>query len=66
MRRVVLLGLTAGEFNLEWVRLIREMAKRENVWCKVSGLVTEVGRVDFRPYIETVLEAFGPVRPPTR
>lgn len=45
-----------------WVRLIREMARRENVWCKVSGLVTEVGQVDFRPYIETVLEAFGPHR----
>ena len=56
------LGKPAGEFSLEWVRLIREMAKRENVWCKVSGLVTEVGRVDFRPYIETVLDAFGPSR----
>ncbi|MGN0854552.1 MAG: amidohydrolase family protein [Kiritimatiellia bacterium] len=46
----------------EWVRLIREMAKRANVWCKVSGLVTEVGRVDFRPYLEIVLDAFGPRR----
>ena len=54
-------GGTPGT-NPEWVRLIREMAKRENVWCKVSGLVTEVGRVDFRPYIETVLDAFGPSR----
>lgn len=48
--------------NVEWTRLIREMAKRENVWCKASGLVTEVGRVDFRPYLETVLSAFGPER----
>ncbi|MGN0877428.1 MAG: amidohydrolase family protein [Kiritimatiellia bacterium] len=48
--------------NPEWVRLVCEMAKRENVWCKVSGLVTEVGRVDFRPYVETVLGAFGPKR----
>ena len=52
----------SGKPNAEWVRLIREMAKRENVWCKVSGLVTEVGRVDFAPYFETVLEAFGPKR----
>ncbi len=48
--------------NEEWKRLIREMGQRENVWCKVSGLVTEVGRVDFRPYLETVLAAFGPAR----
>lgn len=46
----------------EWVRLIREMGRRENVWCKASGLVTEVGPVDFRPYLETILEAFGPAR----
>ena len=52
----------SGKPNDEWVRLIREMAKRENVWCKVSGLVTEVGKVDFAPYVETVLEAFGPKR----
>lgn len=51
-----------GTPNDAWVRLIREMGKREHVWCKVSGLVTEVGNVDFRPYIETVLEAFGPNR----
>ena len=51
-----------GRPNAEWTRLIREMAKRANVWCKVSGLVTEVGRVDFRPYLETVLSAFGPER----
>ena len=56
------MGKPNGRLNSEWVRLIREMAKRENVWCKVSGLVTEVGHVDFRPYIETVLEAFGPSR----
>ena len=51
-----------GRPNVEWTRLIREMSKRENVWCKVSGLVTEVGRVDFRPYLDTVFSAFGPER----
>ena len=56
------LGKPAGALNAEWMKLIREMAKRENVWCKVSGLVTEVGKVDFAPYVETVLEAFGPKR----
>ena len=51
-----------GKPNAEWTRLVREMAARENVWCKASGLVTEVGRADFRPYLETVLEAFGTAR----
>ncbi|MGN0832576.1 MAG: amidohydrolase family protein [Kiritimatiellia bacterium] len=48
--------------NPEWVRLVRAMAQREHVCCKASGLVTEVGNVDFRPFLETVLEAFGPKR----
>jgi len=51
-----------GRPNAEWTRLIREMARRENVWCKASGLVTEVGRVDFRPYFDAILSAFGPER----
>ncbi len=51
-----------GRLNAEWVRLIRAMAKRENVWCKASGLVTEVGHVDFRPYLEIILSAFGTER----
>ena len=51
-----------GRLNAEWVRLIREMAKRGNVWCKASGLVTEVGHIDFRPYLEIILSAFGPER----
>ena len=45
-----------------WRTLIRELAKRENVHCKLSGLVTEVGKVDFTPYLETAIEAFGPTR----
>ena len=48
-----------GRPDPEWVKLVREMGRRDNVWCKVSGLATEVGAVDFRLYLETVLEAFG-------
>ena len=55
------LGKPGADFAFWWDR-IRELARRDQVWCKVSGLVTEVGCVDFRPYIETVLEAFGPER----
>jgi L-fuconolactonase len=47
-----------------WATQIRELASLPNVWCKLSGMVTE-GRwrswstSDFRPYLEVVWEAFG-------
>jgi L-fuconolactonase len=46
-----------------WDRDIRELAKFGNVWCKVSGMVTEAKwgrwkREDFRPYLDVVFEAF--------
>ncbi|MFU8893327.1 MAG: amidohydrolase family protein [Luteolibacter sp.] len=54
-------------FDAEWAAGIRELAKREHVSCKLSGVLTEVrdGSWDIdliRPYFETVLEAFGPHR----
>jgi L-fuconolactonase len=54
-------------FPEEWSREIRNLARRSNVFCKFSGLTTEVrdGSWDedlIRPYFETVLEAFGPER----
>jgi L-fuconolactonase len=50
-----------------WHTNIRELAHRPNVYCKVSGMVTEA---DFRawtpqqlrPFFDVVLEAFGPRR----
>jgi len=59
--------ITDGSFDTEWAAGIRELAKRENVSCKVSGMLTEVrgGSWDLdllRPYFETVYEAFGPQR----
>lgn len=47
-----------------WDRDLRELAKYENVWCKVSGMVTEASwkewnEADFRPYLNVVFEAFG-------
>jgi L-fuconolactonase len=49
-----------------WDRNIRELAKRPNVYCKLSGMVTEAGPnwtpQTLAPYIETVLGAFGPKR----
>jgi len=49
-----------------WAAMIRELAARPNVACKVSGLVTEAGtgwrREQFAPYVRVLLEAFGPGR----
>ena len=49
-----------------WDRNIRELAKRPNLYCKLSGMVTEAGPQwtpkSLAPYIETVLNAFGPKR----
>jgi L-fuconolactonase len=47
-----------------WREDIRELARYENVWCKISGLVTEAKlqgweKEDFRPYLDIVLQAFG-------
>jgi len=47
-----------------WAALMREIAKQENVYCKVSGLVTEADwqgwrYEDFVPYLDLVAEAFG-------
>jgi L-fuconolactonase len=58
--------IKAGAFE-PWNRNIRKMAKRPNVYCKLSGMVTEANystwtESQLRPYFETVLEAFGPRR----
>jgi L-fucono-1,5-lactonase len=50
-----------------WRTQIRELARRPHVVCKLSGMVTEADFghwtiADLQPYIETVLEAFGPKR----
>ena len=50
-----------------WARNLRELARRPNVYCKVSGLVTEADLrgwtgEQLRPYFDTVLAAFGPDR----
>lgn len=50
-----------------WRERIRELAERENVYCKISGMVTEAAwdnwnAEQLRPYYEIVLENFGPRR----
>jgi L-fuconolactonase len=50
-----------------WATEIRRLAALSNVYCKVSGMVTEADwhgwrAGDFRPYLDVVFEAFGPSR----
>jgi L-fuconolactonase len=50
-----------------WDRNMRELAKRPNVYCKLSGMVTEADPkrwkpADLKPYIDVALSAFGPKR----
>lgn len=50
-----------------WKTQMFDMAKRENVYCKLSGMATEANwqswtKEDLWPYIEIAMEAFGPTR----
>lgn len=50
-----------------WKENIQALAKRDNVYCKLSGMVTEAQwnswtRDDLIPFFEIVLSAFGPKR----
>jgi len=50
-----------------WAALMREIAKYENVSCKISGMVTEADWAtwtyeDLMPYMDLVGTAFGPER----
>jgi len=55
--------IAAGTLS-PWREQLRELAAAPNVWCKVSGMVTEAEwlgwRADgFRPYLDVVFAAFG-------
>lgn len=49
---------------LPWAYDLRSLARNRNVYCKVSGLVTEADwqswrSQDFKPYLDLVFEIFG-------
>jgi L-fuconolactonase len=48
----------------DWKKDIEAIAKHENVYCKMSGMVTEADwktwkKEDFKPYMDVVVNAFG-------
>ena len=50
-----------------WAVLMAEIAKHENVYCKVSGMITEADynnwtKAQLQPYIEHVFKVFGSQR----
>jgi L-fuconolactonase len=56
-------GIRAGLME-PWCTHIAELAALPNVWCKLSGLITEADhaqwtRAHLRPYIQHVIECFG-------
>ena len=59
--------IRGAEFHETWGVELRELARRENVVCKFSGVVTEVRDAAWstdllRPYWDVAIEAFGPER----
>lgn len=55
-------GIASGDIR-GWAGDIALLAERRNVWCKLSGLVTEAAEEcspsDIAPYVDVVLTAFG-------
>jgi L-fuconolactonase len=51
----------------EWKIAMKKFAPYQNVYCKISGMVTEADweyweEYDFRPYMDVILETFGTKR----
>ena len=56
-----------NNFDHTWAKNMQSLAERENVTCKLSGMVTEVinnkwNYAVLKPYFDVILEVFGPDR----
>lgn len=56
-------AIQAGELE-PWKSRIAEVSRHENVYCKLSGMITEADHThwsieDLRPYVEHVMQCFG-------
>ncbi len=59
-------NIKAGEIE-EWKKEITQLAQYPNVYCKISGMVTEANwnnwtAADLKPYLDAVVAAFGTER----
>ena len=59
-------GIKDGKIK-KWERDMKAVAAHENVYCKISGMVTEADwqnwkKEDFRPYLDVIVETFGTKR----
>ena len=62
--------IAAGQLE-PWATRMRELGRRQNVWCKLSGMVTEAdwyadpagarSLATLKPYLDVAVEAFGPI-----
>jgi L-fuconolactonase len=57
----------AAGWSQDWADGISALAQSPNVWCKLSGLVTEASwttwtPADLQPYVDHLIGAFGPAR----
>ena len=57
----------AGRGREPWQTEMRAAAANPNLWCKLSGMITEADHAswipaDLAPYVQATLEAFGPER----
>ena len=58
--------IRAGDIDA-WSRAIAALARNRNVWCKLSGMVTEAdwhdwSPGDFTPYLDVIFDWFAPDR----
>jgi L-fuconolactonase len=58
--------IRSGEIDA-WSRGIAALSRNRNVWCKLSGMVTEAEWTswspgDFTPYLDVIFDWFGPER----
>lgn len=59
--------VTKERFDATWKRSIADLARRDNVTCKFSGVATEVRDASWdietvRPYWDVAMDVFGPTR----
>ncbi|ABG39326.1 amidohydrolase 2 [Paraglaciecola sp. T6c] len=59
--------IASGEGFAQWKAHMQAIAEHQNVYCKISGMVTEASHkdwqeADFIPYMDVVFSAFGPER----